>query len=48
VDERPTAGSRTIKFRIHLWTEAGSSIWFDIHRLRLEGPANLDWRDAFR
>jgi hypothetical protein len=48
VDERPTAGSRTIRFRIHLWTEAGSSIWFDIHRLKLEGPAGQDWREAFR
>ena len=48
VDERPAAGSRTIRFRIHLWTEAGSSIWFDIRRLTLEGPAGRDWREAFR
>lgn len=48
VDERPEAGSRIIRFKIHLSTEAGSFVSFTIVNLTLEGPAGRDWREAFR
>lgn len=48
VDERPMAGSRTVRFRIHLWTDPESWIFYVLQNLTLEGPANADWREAFR
>jgi hypothetical protein len=48
VTERPTVGSRTIRFRIHLWCDAGNTCRFDITFITLEGPAGQDWREAFR
>jgi hypothetical protein len=48
VNERPVAGSRTIRFRIHMWTDKGNEQIYIIEYLTLEGPANMDWREAFR
>lgn len=48
VDERPTAGGRAIRFKIHLWCERENWSRFVLHHLVLEGPANADWREAFR
>jgi hypothetical protein len=48
VNERPTAGSRTIRFRIHLWCDKDYQAQYYITRITLEGPANIDWREAFK
>jgi hypothetical protein len=48
VNERPTAGSRTIRFRIHMWANRGRFAEYSVKYLTLEGPANMDWREAFR
>jgi hypothetical protein len=48
VTERPTVGSRTIRFRVHLWCDAGQTCRYDITFITLEGPPGRDWREAFR
>ncbi len=50
INERPKAGGRIMRFRIHIWTEAlnGLGCGYAIRTIRLEGPANGQWQDAFR
>lgn len=45
--ERPEVGGRSIRFKFHVWDEKGR---YEIHfmTLTLIGPADAEWRDAFR
>lgn len=48
VNEKPVEGSRTIRFRIELRSDAHQGCEVIIPNLTLEGPGDKEWVDAFR
>ena len=46
--EDPNAGSREIRFKVHLWTNPGKSCWWSLNTIKLEGPGDANWQEAFK
>ncbi len=52
IDQRPSIGSRTIKYKIHGWVDPTTnplhSCVMYLRTLTLVGPASMHWHDAFK
>jgi hypothetical protein len=47
VEQFPSAGSRNITIRIHMWTNAGDTCEITLGDMVLTGPPGKTWEDAF-
>jgi hypothetical protein len=45
--ERPSLDSRQIRFKVHLWTNPGNKCSWTLQKIRLEGPGDAHWHEAF-
>ena len=48
VEQFPSAGSRNITIRIHMWTNAGDTCEITLGDMVLMGPPGMTWEDAFK
>jgi len=48
VDERPSAGGRSVKFRIHLWANPWNECRYTLYYIKIEGPGDGVAIEAFK